>query len=132
MRGACAVGVLCTLLASVFGVAAQEEGGELVGRKICIVAGGGSNTTDDAPAILDAFKKCGQHGRIVFEPKTYHISSALNVTWLDDVEIDLQGTLLVRYTVMRAPQLLGAICMLRQAKQYQDFFSLPLDLMVIC
>ncbi|KAK6215737.1 exo-rhamnogalacturonase b [Colletotrichum tabaci] len=94
MRGACAVGVLCTLLASVLGVAAQEDGGELVGRKICIVAAGGSNTTDDAPAILDAFKKCGQHGRVVFEPKTYHISSALNVTWLDDVEIDLQGTLL--------------------------------------
>ncbi|TID06799.1 Alpha-L-rhamnosidase rgxB [Colletotrichum higginsianum] len=94
MRGACAVGVFCILLASVLGVAAQEEDGELVGRKICIVAAGGSNATDDAPAILDAFKKCGQHGRIVFEPKTYHISSALNVTWLDDVEIDLQGTLL--------------------------------------
>ncbi|TQN71078.1 Alpha-L-rhamnosidase rgxB [Colletotrichum shisoi] len=94
MRGTCAAGVLCTLLTSVLGMAAREEVGELVGRKTCIVAAGGSNTTDDAPAILDAFKKCGQHGRVVFGPKTYHISSALNVTWLDDVEIDLQGTLL--------------------------------------
>src|ERR1700733_14485449 len=65
-------------------------------RKTCVVKGSGTNSTDDAPAIIKAFKKCGHNGRVVFQPTTYYVNSVMNITWLDDVEIDLQGTLLVR------------------------------------
>ncbi|KAF4951625.1 hypothetical protein FSARC_12868 [Fusarium sarcochroum] len=62
--------------------------------KTCVVKAGGSNTTDDAPAIRKAFEKCGQGGKVVFKPTTYHISSVLNITGLKDVEINIQGKLL--------------------------------------
>ncbi|KAG7044404.1 exo-rhamnogalacturonase B [Colletotrichum scovillei] len=95
MRRTCtwAVGVLCTLLALASGVCAQETEDD-TGRKTCVIKASGTNTTDDAPAILEAFTQCGRRGKVVFEPTTYYVNSALNVTWLDDVEIDLQGTLL--------------------------------------
>ncbi|KAF2022434.1 glycoside hydrolase family 28 protein [Aaosphaeria arxii CBS 175.79] len=64
------------------------------GRRTCVVPASGTNQTDDAPAILKAFKKCGKGGRVVFEDKTYYVNSALNITWLEDVEIDVYGTLL--------------------------------------
>lgn len=63
-------------------------------RKTCVVASGGDNTTDDAPAILEAFRECGRNGNIVFSPITYYISSVMNVSGLEDVDIDLRGTLL--------------------------------------
>ncbi|KAI1390427.1 galacturan 1,4-alpha-galacturonidase B [Hypoxylon trugodes] len=62
--------------------------------KTCTVKSSGINTTDDAPAILDAFKECGKNGRVVFEPTTYYISSVLNITWLENVTVDIYGTLL--------------------------------------
>lgn len=86
-------GAVCALSAFVSGVAAQ--GTDDSSRKTCTVAAGGTNATDDAPAILDAFENCGRHGKVVFEPTTYYVNSVLNVTWLEDVVIDLQGTLLV-------------------------------------
>lgn len=64
-------------------------------RKTCIVQAGGANTTDDAPAIRAAFKKCGRHGKVVFDAKTYYVNSVLNVTGLEDVDIDVRGQLLV-------------------------------------
>ncbi|KAI1357759.1 putative exo-polygalacturonase [Xylaria arbuscula] len=63
-------------------------------RKTCVVNASGSNETDDAPAIINAFKDCGSKGRVVFLPTTYYINSVMNITWLDDVEIDLHGKLL--------------------------------------
>ena len=66
-----------------------------LGRKTCTVRAGGTNRTDDATAILEAFRTCGRGGKIVFNPVTYHVNTPMNVTWLDDVEIDLRGTLLV-------------------------------------
>ncbi|KAF9869927.1 hypothetical protein CkaCkLH20_12536 [Colletotrichum karsti] len=92
MRKAWTSGALCALLAFVSGVTSQET--EDSTKKTCTVAASGTNATDDAPAILDAFKKCGRRGKVVFKPTTYYVNSALNVTWLNDVEIDLQGTLL--------------------------------------
>ncbi|KAL4946308.1 hypothetical protein BDV06DRAFT_218438 [Aspergillus oleicola] len=62
--------------------------------KTCIIPASGSNKTDDAPAILSAFKHCGEHGHIIFGPTTYHVNSVLNTTWLEDVDIDIRGTLL--------------------------------------
>ncbi|KAI1759186.1 pectin lyase fold/virulence factor [Hypoxylon sp. FL1150] len=63
-------------------------------RRTCVVDSGGVNTTDDAPAILEAFKECGQGGNIVFLPTNYYISSVMNVSGLEDVDIDLYGTLI--------------------------------------
>ncbi|KAB8219245.1 pectin lyase fold/virulence factor [Aspergillus novoparasiticus] len=63
-------------------------------RETCVVPAGGSNATDDAPAIVHAFKKCGRGGKVVFKPTTYHIGSVMNITWLEDVDIDFGGTLL--------------------------------------
>ncbi|GMF75801.1 unnamed protein product [Aspergillus oryzae] len=67
-------------------------------RETCVVPAGGSNATDDAPAIVHAFKKCGRGGKVVFKPTTYHIGSVMNITWLEDVDIDLGGTLLNQST----------------------------------
>lgn len=63
--------------------------------KTCTVKSGGSNVTDDAPAIVEAFRECGQDATVVFEPTTYHVHSVMNITWLQNVRIDLHGTLSV-------------------------------------
>lgn len=65
-------------------------------RRTCVVEPGGSNLTDDAPAILDAFDNCGHGGKVVFLDTTYHVNSVMDTTDLEDCEIDLYGTLLVR------------------------------------
>jgi hypothetical protein len=62
-------------------------------RKSCVVKGGQSKDIDDAPAILHAFKECGQHGRVLFEPQIYYVNSVMNVSWLKDVDIEIHGTL---------------------------------------
>ena len=82
---------LLTLIPFIGAVAASQGH-----RKTCVVKHGGSVNHDDAPAIIDAFKTCGQHGRVVFSPTTYYVNSILNINWLEDVEIDVQGELLVR------------------------------------
>lgn len=66
-----------------------------IGPRTCIVKASGSNSTDDAPAIRSAFNECGRHGKIVFEPTTYFVNSVLNISGLEDVDIDVQGQLLV-------------------------------------
>lgn len=81
-----------TLLLAVSGSVATKEKDH---RKSCTVKSGGSNATDDAPAILKAFKKCGRNGRVVFEPTNYYVNSVLDISWLEDVDIDIYGTLLV-------------------------------------
>lgn len=64
--------------------------------KICVVPASGTNATDDAPEILAAFRECGQGGTISFPPDTtYFVNSVMNVTWLENAVIDIQGTLLV-------------------------------------
>ncbi|RAL11210.1 putative exo-polygalacturonase [Aspergillus homomorphus CBS 101889] len=63
-------------------------------RLNCVVPAGDSTSVDDVPAILEALKTCGNGGRVSFSNTTYHINSVMNTTWLNDVEIDLQGTLL--------------------------------------
>ncbi|PLB46165.1 galacturan 1,4-alpha-galacturonidase B [Aspergillus steynii IBT 23096] len=63
-------------------------------RNTCVIPASGSNTTDDAPAIVQAFKQCGRGGKIIFKPTTYHVNSVMNITWLEDVDIDIKGELL--------------------------------------
>ncbi|KAJ7255370.1 polygalacturonase [Mycena rebaudengoi] len=52
------------------------------------------NFTDDSPAIISAFKLCGQGGQIEFLNETYWIEKVMNTTGLRNVQIDLHGTLL--------------------------------------
>jgi hypothetical protein len=85
--------ILSLLVASLHPVVAKHDN-----RKICIIKGGGSNKTDDAPAILKAFEECGRNGRVVFEPATYYVNSVMNISWLEDIDIDIHGTLLVCFT----------------------------------
>ncbi|KAF4472576.1 exo-rhamnogalacturonase B [Fusarium albosuccineum] len=77
-----------SLLVVGLGVVAEAK------KKTCVVKAGGTNSTDDAPAIIEAFEKCGRGGKVVFRPTTYHVNSILNITGLEDVHIDLKGTLL--------------------------------------
>jgi galacturan 1,4-alpha-galacturonidase len=51
--------------------------------------------SDDSPAILAAFDKCGQGGRIVFLAETYHIGKVMKTVGLKDCQIDIQGILKV-------------------------------------
>ncbi|KAH7136904.1 galacturan 1,4-alpha-galacturonidase B [Dactylonectria estremocensis] len=62
-------------------------------QRTCVISASGSNDTDDAPAVRKAFKKCGHGGRVVFKPTTYFINSVLNVSGLEDVDIDILGEL---------------------------------------
>lgn len=68
-------------------------------RKTCTIEASGTNRTDDAPAIRKAFKECGRHAKVVFQPTTYYVNSVLNITNLEDVDIDIQGQLLVSITL---------------------------------
>ncbi|CAL1699407.1 unnamed protein product [Somion occarium] len=62
-----------------------------VARLTCDVKnlGGGQ---DDGPNILAAFKRCAKNGRITLD-KYYVVDTLLLTDGLDDVEIDLSGTL---------------------------------------
>ncbi|KAH8810842.1 glycoside hydrolase family 28 protein [Xylogone sp. PMI_703] len=62
-------------------------------RPTCIVRTK-PHSQDDAPEILEAFKRCGHGGNIVFLNQTYNVNSVMNTTGLKDCEIDLHGTLL--------------------------------------
>jgi len=53
------------------------------------------NGSDDTPTILQAFDSCGRNGRIVFINETYNVNTVMNTTGLENVDIDLYGTLLV-------------------------------------
>ncbi|KAK4065073.1 CAZyme family GH28 [Trichoderma aggressivum f. europaeum] len=49
---------------------------------------------DDAPAIREAFSKCGNNGKVVFQKDTtYSIQTALQLHNLKNVQVDLFGTL---------------------------------------
>ncbi|KAJ3962639.1 hypothetical protein N0V92_000624 [Colletotrichum tropicale] len=59
----------------------------------CVVPANGDGS-DDTPAILAAFDKCKTDGHIVFENVTYHIGQVMKTTDLNNVKIDIRGTLL--------------------------------------
>lgn len=86
---------ILTALAIAHAVSGSVAGKEKDHRKSCIAKSGGNNATDDAPAILKAFKECGRKGRVVFKPTNYYINTVMNITWLEDVDIDIYGTLIV-------------------------------------
>ncbi|KAF3036395.1 hypothetical protein E8E11_003947 [Didymella keratinophila] len=88
-------------------LASQSSASSVQNRKTCAVKASGTNKTDDAPAIRAAFKECGRHGKIVFEPATYYVNSVLNITGLEDVDIDIQGELLASYQNQSTAFVLG-------------------------
>ncbi|KAJ5439353.1 polygalacturonase, partial [Penicillium daleae] len=53
--------------------------------------------SDDAPDIRRAFDKCGTDGNVIFENTTYHVNSVLNTTNLFNCQVDIYGTLRVRF-----------------------------------
>ena len=59
----------------------------------CIVPAS-NNGEDDSPAILAAFEKCRTNALIVFQNTTYHIGTVMKVTDLENVNIEIHGTLL--------------------------------------
>ncbi|KAK1499281.1 polygalacturonase [Colletotrichum cuscutae] len=59
----------------------------------CVVPVNG-NGSDDTPAILAAFDKCKTDGHIIFENVTYHIGQVMKTVDLNNVKIDIKGTLL--------------------------------------
>ncbi|KAJ4490685.1 polygalacturonase [Lentinula aciculospora] len=61
--------------------------------KTCTVSAS-INGSDDAPAILEAFRLCGTNGLIQLHEPLYHIESVMSTTGLSNVEIDLMGTML--------------------------------------
>lgn len=61
--------------------------------KTCTVTGG---KTNDAPAILAAAKSCNNGGTVVFlKSTTYNVGTALDLTFLKHVDLDIQGTIKV-------------------------------------
>ncbi|BEJ13114.1 hypothetical protein CspHIS471_0302880 [Cutaneotrichosporon sp. HIS471] len=60
----------------------------------CIVPVSGG---DDSEAILAALQSCNNGGRVVFEKdSTYTIGTALDLTFLQSIDLDIQGT--IRFT----------------------------------
>ncbi|KAJ0271389.1 hypothetical protein CBS470a_013150 [Colletotrichum nupharicola] len=59
----------------------------------CVVPTNGDGS-DDTPVILAAFDKCKTDGHIVFENVSYHIGQVMKTTDLNNVKIDIKGTLL--------------------------------------
>lgn len=53
-----------------------------------------NDDTDDSPAILAAFRDCKRDSDIVFQNTTYNIAQVMNVTGLENVKIELHGTML--------------------------------------
>lgn len=87
---------LLSLALGLFSLVAANEPEDKI--KTCTVKAGGNAIIDDAPAIYDAFNECGQNGRVVFANTTYYINSVMNTSELHNCEIDIYGTLLVRFS----------------------------------
>ncbi|KAF2002010.1 glycoside hydrolase family 28 protein [Amniculicola lignicola CBS 123094] len=61
--------------------------------KTCTVKTHGKGK-DDSNYILEAIKKCNNGGRVVFSKKTtYVVATALDLTFLKHVDLDIQGTI---------------------------------------
>ncbi|KAL2835991.1 pectin lyase fold/virulence factor [Aspergillus pseudoustus] len=63
-------------------------------RAVCTPTAGGSASTDDVPAIVDALSSCGDGGTIVFpEGTTYYLNSALDLAGCSGCDIQIEGLL---------------------------------------
>ncbi|KAF2151660.1 glycoside hydrolase family 28 protein [Myriangium duriaei CBS 260.36] len=64
-------------------------------HKTCVVPSHNDGVTDDSPAILKTLHDCNEGGHVVF-PKgnNYLIGTALDLTFLCHIDIDIQGNIL--------------------------------------
>ncbi|KAG0652189.1 Galacturan 1 [Hyphodiscus hymeniophilus] len=61
--------------------------------KVCYVKSHNNGITDDAPYILSALHECNYGGHVVFrEGITYYIATAMDLTFLNHIDLDIQGT----------------------------------------
>lgn len=75
---------LCLLIAPV--LAGMTKTGTL-----CTVTP--SNSKDDSPSVMDAFKQCGQDGQIEITPGDYTIAKVMDVLNLKNCDISIRGKL---------------------------------------
>ncbi|CAK7234273.1 Exopolygalacturonase [Sporothrix bragantina] len=63
-------------------------------NRVCYVQTHGDGVTDDSPYILEAFHACNKGGHVVFrEGVTYLVGTAMDWTFLDNIDLDIQGTI---------------------------------------
>jgi len=63
--------------------------------KTCTVESHNDLTTDDSPYILEVLEKCNNGGHIIFpNGTTYIVGTALDMTFLKHVDLDIQGYIL--------------------------------------
>jgi galacturan 1,4-alpha-galacturonidase len=76
-------------------------------RTCTIIPSGG----DDAPSIVAAFRLCNKDHTILFENKTYHVNQVMSTHGLDNVTIDIRGTVLVgvKTVFVLMSQLIGLV-----------------------
>ena len=68
----------------------------------CTVTPSGSSLIDDAPAIVAAFEECNKYsGKVILTNATYHINTAMNITGLKNVDLDILGTMVVSLVFLR-------------------------------
>ncbi|GAB7350821.1 hypothetical protein MBLNU459_g1356t1 [Dothideomycetes sp. NU459] len=61
-------------------------------NRVCYVQSHNDGVTDDSTYILSAIDKCNNGGHVVFAQGTkYVIGTALNLTFLNHIDIDIQG-----------------------------------------
>ncbi|KAH8429383.1 uncharacterized protein LDX57_007047 [Aspergillus melleus] len=60
--------------------------------RTCVIPANGDGS-DDSPGIIQAFKKCQKDGVIVFKNTTYNINTAMEFKDLNNVKVDIKGTL---------------------------------------
>jgi len=64
-------------------------------HKVCVVETHGDGVTDDSPYILSAFHECNDGGHVLFpQDSTYLIGTAMDWTFLNHIDIDIQGKIL--------------------------------------
>ncbi|PNS13915.1 Endopolygalacturonase B [Sphaceloma murrayae] len=62
-------------------------------RKTCTVPSHNDLKTDDTPAILSSIKACNNGGHVIFSANsTYLIGTAMDLTFLKDIDLDIRGT----------------------------------------
>ncbi|KAH5237930.1 hypothetical protein HBI42_164210 [Parastagonospora nodorum] len=99
--------------------AATALGGMTKNGSLCTVTPSGSK--DDSPALMDAFKQCGQNGQIEVTTGDYTIAKVMDVlnlkncdisirgklTWNDDIQYWLKNSISVTYSARSTAWRLG-------------------------
>ncbi|KAG8789527.1 hypothetical protein FRC12_013417 [Ceratobasidium sp. 428] len=90
--------MLSFLLAPLVGAALALASTELVETRAapptCVIPSNGNVNKSDTPAVISAFQKCGNGGRIVFsENTTYALNDLTVMTPCNGCNVELEGTL---------------------------------------